>query len=461
VRPTLTALIGIVLMIGRVAKAQEEFPQTQRWGSGLIDIPVAWVSPLTGDFGLTLSRQSYETSPAVPEFTRQWSSQAALDIAFLHVAEVGISAYSPDPEQGLFGQLLLLNQDDFQSGIWRILPSVAVGIRNVGPYHHIDRFGMGYLLGHNPGTGSAPVLVVDSLHRNFDTGNSLYGVMTKSVSLGSLRPAWLDVGLSFTVGYGNGLFSNHGTIPVSEYAANRTGGLFYGVKADFRASSNTLLSLLVENNAWDYNVGASLDYRGLRAGVAITELGAGSAHFTPGNSATALYNYKKFTFSLGWQNNILALVRGDFLANRAARLRKERDQLLAEIGRREARIAELQAEIRRYEAQNLLELEQRRAQAEQELEAESERLKRLQDRVKRIEGETQHPQSQEQPPSGQPPSGQPPSAEPPATPPAPATPPPPAATPPQATTPPAGYNAAGYKAAGYNAAGYNASIIRE
>jgi len=430
VRPTLAVLIGIVLMTGRAAKAQEEFPQTQRWGSGLIDIPVAWVSPLTGDFGLTLSRQSFETSPAIPEFTRQWSSQGTLDMSFFHVAEVGISAYSTDPEQGLYGQLLLLDQDDFQSGVWRVLPSLAVGIRNVGPYHHIDRFGMGYLLGHNPGTGSAPVLVVDSLHRSFETGNTVYGVATKSVSLGSLRPAWSDVGLSFTLGYGNGLFSNHGSIPVSEYAANATGGLFYGIKADFRASANTLLSLLIENNAWDYNAGVSLDYRGLRAGVAITELGAGSAHPIPGNSATALFDYKKFTFSLGWQNNILALVRGDFLANRAARLRKERDQLLAEIGRREARIAELQAEIRRYEAQNLLELEQRRSQAEQELRDESERLKRLQERVKRIEGETQQPPQQPPPQPQEPP----PSAQPPAAPPAPTT-PPSAAPPPQDTTP--------------------------
>ena len=39
--------LGIAPLAG--AAAQQDFPQTLYWGSGLIDIPVAWVSPLSGD----------------------------------------------------------------------------------------------------------------------------------------------------------------------------------------------------------------------------------------------------------------------------------------------------------------------------------------------------------------------------------------------------------------------------
>lgn len=398
------AVVAVVALAPGHLRAQDEFPQTTRWGSGLIDIPVAWVSPITGDFGLTLSGESFETNPGIPEYRRHWNSQGSLDVAFFHLAEVGISSYTTDPEHGLYGQLLLLNQDTFHSGLLRFLPSVAFGVRNVGPYHHIDRFGMGYYLAHNPGTGSAPLLALDSLHQGFETGNTVYGVATKSVALGSLRPGWSDIALSFTLGMGNGLFSNHGTLPVASYASSHTGGIFFGVKGDIRPSVNTLLSVMVENNAWDYNVGASLSYRGLRASAAVMDLTAGGQQIVLGNSATALYNYRHFTFSFGWQNNVLALVRGDFLADRAAQLQKQRDVLLAEIGRREARIAQLQAEIRRYEAQNLLELEQRRARAQQELETEAAHLKQLQERLRRIQGETPGGEPTPPPPAAPPPA---------------------------------------------------------
>ena len=96
-----------------------------------------------------------------------------------------------------------------------------------------------------------------------------------------------------------------------------------------------------------------------------------------------------FAFTLGWQSNIFALLRGDFLQNRVAALDRERQQLLAAMEQRQQRIAALELEINRYEAQNLLELEQRRAQAEAELAAEREALRRLEERLRRIEQQQQ------------------------------------------------------------------------
>jgi len=73
-----------------------------------------------------------------------------------------------------------------------------------------------------------------------------------------------------------------------------------------------------------------------------------------------------------------------------ARLERTRNELLAEITNRQQRIAALELELNRYEAQNLLELEQRRQQAEAELRQEREALRRLEERLRRVE--SQNPQ---------------------------------------------------------------------
>ena len=118
----------------------------------------------------------------------------------------------------------------------------------------------------------------------------------------------------------------------------------------------------------------------------VTELGASSSS-TASDAITSqgFYNYRKFAFTLGWQSNILALVHGDFLQKRADRLARERAQLLTDISERQRRVAALELELDRYEAQNLLELEQRRAAAEVQLRQERDALRRLEDRLKRVE----------------------------------------------------------------------------
>ena len=76
------------------------------------------------------------------------------------------------------------------------------------------------------------------------------------------------------------------------------------------------------------------------------------------------------------------------LQNRVAELRHEREVLLADIGQHQGRITKLQGEIRRYEAQNLLEMEERRAQAQTQLQTETDALRRLEDRLRRVESAT-------------------------------------------------------------------------
>jgi len=385
-RIALLLAIPAALALPGVAKAQETYPQTMYWGAGLIDIPVAWVSPVTGDFAMNFSGKTFHGAKASPGFSilNGLNTNGSLSFSFFGRLETGLSIYSDNPEWGLFAQGLLLNEENFRpkSGLVRWVPSIAVGIRNVGPYDHIDRFTAGYNL--FPGTEANPGKQheADSLHQGFSTGNSVYGVATKSFALSELNQGWGKTTVSLTLGYGNGLFKNDGGLGAA-YASNSWSGAFGGVKVDFYPTLHSTLSFMAENNAWDYDFGAAYEWHGLRAGAYWTELGASRADTI--SAASKLYGYSKFSFTLGWQNNVLALLRGHALDRRVAELERQRQLLTTEITARQQRIASLELEINRYQAQNLLELEQRRAQAEQELRSEREALERLEGRLHKLE----------------------------------------------------------------------------
>ena len=379
-------LAGSVLGTSQLGAQQAQvYPQTLYWGSGLIDIPVAWVQPVSGDFAVNYGGKSFQPDPNGPKIN--WSdrvnSQLVLSLSGWGRVDLGYAAFSSNPEYGFFWRGLLLRDEDFGTSSWArwLAPSVAVGMRNIGKYGHIDRFGMGYAM--LPGPNNNMQHVVDSLHRDFKTDNTFYGVLSKGWSLQEFRTTWPDMDVSFSIGYGNGLFKNDGGLG-SRYSTHKTGGLFYGLKTDFNAAPHTLVTLLAENNAWDWNLGVVGTYRGMQLGAYWTEVGAGSPQ-PSADPASNIYNYSTFSFSVGWQSNVFALLKGNFLQSRTAALERQRQGLLAEIARRQERIAQLELEINKYEAQNLLELEQRRAAAEVQLKDEKDTLQRLEDRLRRIE----------------------------------------------------------------------------
>ena len=375
--------LGIVPLTA--AAAQQDYPQTLYWGSGLIDIPVAWVSPLNGDFALNYSAKRFRVDPVTTKinYNDRMNSQLTLSAAALGRLEGGVAFFSSNPEYGFFVRGVLVSEEDLnlRGGALKWFPALAVGMRNLGKYSHIDRFGIGYSLlpptAEDPDARHEP----DSLHLGFDTAPTLYVVATKSMVFDQFH----GMGLSLTLGAGNGLFSDDGGLGAA-YAKNATGGLFYGAMAEFPVTPEFSVNVMLENNAWDFNLGASAVYRGLRAGFYVTELAAGSSESSSASlSPERYYNYRKIAFTLSWQSNLLGLVRGDFLQKRADRLAHERQQLLVDIDDRQRRVAALQSELDRYEAQNLLELEQRRAAVETQLRQEKETLRRLEDRLKRLE----------------------------------------------------------------------------
>ena len=392
------------------AGAQASYPNTLYWGSGLVDIPVAWVASVPGDFSLNYAGKNFEVDPNAQKinYNKNINSQLTFSMSLFGRAEVGYAAYSGNPEWGFFGTALLLRQEDIGPRVgWAslLVPSVAIGVRNVGPYENIGRFGIGYDM--LPPQNGSPDMVhrEDAAHREFNTANTVFGVATKDFSLADIRPNWPDLNFGVSLGYGNGLFQDDGELG-SLYSHHERAGLFWGVKGSFEPSPNMDLTLMFEDNSWDFNAGASLNYRGLRLGLYLTEIGAGSQKtHVPGGTSTQdsaraaiagfAYNYTKWAFTVGWQSNVFALLKGNFLQSRVSQLERQRQGLLAQINLRQQRIAELELEINRFEAQNLLELEQRRLTAEAELREERDRLRRLEEQLKRIE-------QQQTPPSNPP-----------------------------------------------------------
>jgi hypothetical protein len=382
------ALFALALGFAVPAGAQGGYPQTLYWGAGLIDIPVAWVAPLTGDFAINYSNKLFEPGdPTVTgvNYNDETNSHLTMSVSMWGRVEAGVAFYTANPEYGFFGRVLLLNEDQMRlrEGFIRHLPGVAFGVRNLGPYEKIDRFAAGYeLIPPVPGSPNYRH-IADSVHQGFDTDNSLYGVATKTFNLGALGQGMSGVDMALSLGFGNGLFEDDGGLG-DDYAEGSTGGLFGGLKVDVQATPQTVLTFMAEHNAWDVNLGASVEYRGLRAGAYFTEITAGSAEDNAVGSGV-YYNYSKFAFTLGWQSNVLALLRGDFLQGRVAELERQREGMLAEINTRQQRIQTLELEINRLEAQNLLELEQRRVEAEAQLRAEREALQRLEERLRVLE----------------------------------------------------------------------------
>jgi len=369
------------------ASAQQTYPQTLYWGAGLIDIPVAWVAPVSGDFAISFSGQSFNSAPTSPMLAEvpSMNTNGAFSLSFWGRVEIGIALYSSNPEWGAFASGVLLDEEKFRqkSGAEHWIPSLAVGLRNVGPYTHIDRYTFGYELFPAP-SGSTSGTVVhdpDSLHQNFKTAMTVYGVLTKSFALNEINSSWGKTNFSISLGYGNGLFSDDGGLGKA-YANQSTGGFFGGMKVDFYPSDRSILSFMLEQNAWNWNLGGSYDYRGLRFGLYWMNLFPGQADT---GAAAQLYNYSKFAFSLSWQSNVLGIVHGDFLQQQEQQLQAEVASMQKEIAARQQRIAGLELEIQRYEAQNLLEIEQRRAAAEQALRQEKEALQQLEDRLQRLE----------------------------------------------------------------------------
>jgi hypothetical protein len=366
-----------------------------QFGAGYINTPAAWVSQRSADSWLTISAKDI---PSFDDATKnslasRLNSNFAIDTHWGGRASVGFSLYSQNPEWGFFGQALLVRDGDFGRSY---MPAFSIGARNIGKFKHEDRF----LIGHDvryDSTGQSDEIVV-SRYENFKTAPTLYAVATKEVPLSGYSQNG-RMSMSFSLGYGNGLFredgglgdqyNNHGTIAK---------GLFLGSRLVMHPWANGSVTVLAENDGWDWNAGAVAEWRGVTLGFYGTELEEG------GRKSQAegfnVYNYTKFNVSVGYSGNIHDIAHGMVLRSQVADLTRESQQLRYEIASRERRIDQLQKDLADAQGSELARMEQRRQQLEQELQAERDAVKRANDRLKEIE-QGRPPQ----PPAKKPPEG--------------------------------------------------------
>ncbi len=399
------------------AQQRDPYGSTLQFGTGLIDIPVAWVSPTNADAWINTSGKSLPSLPG-QNFATRLNTNISLSAHLLGRVSVGVSAYDQNTSYGFFGQALLARDNQFG-----FLPAIAVGVRNVGNCKYEDRILIGCDTHLNRDSTKYVRGLSEPRYAKFNTNPSVYGVATKDFALGGGLDRLPTATMGLTVGYGNGLFSDDGDLG-ARY--NRRGtiarGLFLGGRVVTHPSLNTTLTFMTEDDGWDVNAGVLFDYRGISVGLYGTELEEGTDKSYA--SGYSVYNYAKTNVTLGYSGNVIDIARGVILRTRITALTREQQRLRLEIAERQRRIDGLELALQKSQSSELAGLEARRRQLEADVQAERDAIRRANDRLREMEsGRTPAPVT---PAPTTPPS------TPPSTPPT--TPP---ATPPAGTRPPA------------------------
>jgi hypothetical protein len=382
------------------AQQVDPYAQTLQFGAGYINTPAAWVSRRTADSWLTLAAKDLPSfgDGSQNGLASRLNTNLALDTHWGGRVSLGASLYSQNPEWGAFGQALLIRDGDLG-----FLPALAVGARNIGKYKHEDRF----LIGHDVVLDSAGSYddVVVSRYADFKTSPTLYAVLTKDIPLSGYSESGRS-SMSFSVGYGNGLFREDGGLG-DQY--NNSGtiarGLFLGSRFVMHPSSSTTLTVLAENDGWDWNAGVVAEWRGVTLGVYGTELEAGRRNGEA--EGFNVYNYTKVNFAIGYTGNVRDISHGVVLRSRITELTREQRRLKTEIVSRERRIKRLEGQLVDARQGELARLDQRRQQLETQVQAEREAIKRATDRLRELEQSGGRPVPKSPPATTPPSSGAP------------------------------------------------------
>ena len=354
----------------------DPYPSSLDFGTGLIDIPVAWVSPHSSDFFISYGAKRIPSAKTDGGGAfSYWNGNVALDTHWLNRFDVGVSVYSNNPEWGLFGQVVLLHDGELAS----FLPAIAIGARNIGPDNHEERF----LIGTDVTVDSTGHQheITPPYFKGFNTDPTLYAVATKSIQFHSNVLS----SVSLTVGGGDGLFSQDGNLG-AEYNSSGTvvKGLFFGARTVSHPTTNTTISLVGENNGFDYNAGVVGGWRGLTIGVYASELEDGT---TRSASSLYIYNYQKWNVSFGYSGNFRDVAHGHWLRTQISELEREQQILKSEIAQREETVKRLQARLAKLQTGDLGNADKERQRIEQELQAERDAIQRANERLKQLQGE--------------------------------------------------------------------------
>ena len=262
-----TSLALALLVSVQAATAQNlRMPSTLRYGSGLLDIPVASVLAhgaltlsysgfkLSTDRTILLDREGREAGHK--EGFDKWLSDGALAIGLFNRVEVGASIQHFDDEENggnMFGgfarvSLLPASMQRFalSAGARYVTsPSYGAGFRDLQPGRlgHPD-----YRVLQSPVGGD-----------EFSGNLSPYVVATATpVSSGSTD-------MTLTAGWGMGLFSAGSDLDF--YSSGGAGGLFGGSALHFALGGGRLMHLIGEYNGFEVNAGLQVDLGNVMVGA--------------------------------------------------------------------------------------------------------------------------------------------------------------------------------------------------
>lgn len=268
--PRTRVLLPAVALLCSAAAAEAQslrMPSTARYGSGYVDVPSASVLPhlaITGTYGGYFL--DIDNPPTVgpngaitgtgSAFDRAFRGDASFALGLFDRAEIGTSLQQfgdAGDVYGFFGRLALFRPEDQGVG-------VAVGAR--------------YLTTSEDGVEPGRIGLFDADLRDAYAQPGAEGVDTRFspyvVATGMFRgpeaPFLPKQDWSFSAGWGDGAFREGDQL--EWYADSYSNGWFVGVGTHIEAGeAGRVLHLTGDYNGFDINVGAQLDWGGVRVGA--------------------------------------------------------------------------------------------------------------------------------------------------------------------------------------------------
>lgn len=300
---TLSALVVLFVSVISVVAAQTpSMPSTQRYGSGLLDIPVSNVLPhlnvatTYSGFWSSLGRRIEIDDSGHPSgfgpSSREFFKDFSASVGIFDWAEAGVTVQSLNDASrggdiwGAFARLRLWEPVDQGLGF-------AVG----GRYLTSPSFSSpssGRAVRYAPGRLGFPderLRKSYSEERGLETNLSIYGVAT--AYLRGYEGGFLPKNdMTFSLGYGGGMFSAGSGLEF--YAPATNNGWFAGTSLHVSTGKRSKLTVMAEHNGFDVNVGAQIDLNGIRVGVQ----GLALNHPWPTDGQFSEYHKPKLGFTL-------------------------------------------------------------------------------------------------------------------------------------------------------------------
>ena len=269
----LASALAVVTLLGCAVPTRGQAPtmgHTLRYGSGLLDVPVASVLPhlqlraTYSGFWTDVDRAPLlDPSGAVVGFTQgseAYHDDGSLTVGLFDRGEVGLSLQSlGDSDSGgrLWGMFGRLNV--FQPR------GQGIGFALGGRYLTRPQFADGIVRASGR-LGFPDVRLVrrfEGSDQDMRTRFSWYGVATAQLrGVDASRIPENDLTLS--LGWGGGMF--RGTSGTELYG-DGSNGWFLGASSHWRIGTNSVLQIMAEHNGFDVNVGAQFEASGIRVGL--------------------------------------------------------------------------------------------------------------------------------------------------------------------------------------------------